>query len=64
MLAIRLIAVMMKYFLQTYGFEHIITLQNLTKVGLLRLQGQRTYPTIRKSVKLIVEEVNEQVGVV
>ncbi|ELT89435.1 hypothetical protein CAPTEDRAFT_101629 [Capitella teleta] len=46
--------------LQTYGFEHLITLHNLEKAGLLKIQGARTYPTLRKTLKLIVEEVNEQ----
>jgi hypothetical protein len=46
---------------QTYGFEHLITLQNLEKVGLLTLQDTtRTYSTIRKTLKLIDEKVNEQ----
>ena len=46
---------------QVYGFSHVLTLNNLEKVGLLKVQGQRTYPTVRKSMRLIVEEVNEQV---
>lgn len=46
---------------QTYGYEHLVTLHNLEKVGLLRLQGTtRSYATIRKSLKLLMEEVNEQ----
>ena len=40
----------------------MLTLNNLERCGLLKNQGQRTYPTIRKSLRLIVEEVNEQVG--
>lgn len=46
--------------LQTYGFEHLITLANLEKTGMLRPHGARTYQVVRKSLKLIVEEVNEQ----
>ncbi|KAL5017366.1 hypothetical protein ScPMuIL_006955 [Solemya velum] len=46
--------------LQTYGYEHLITLLNIEKAGLLRLHGNRTYPTLRKSLKLIIEDVNEQ----
>lgn len=47
--------------IQTYGYEHLVTLHNLEKVGLLRLQGTtRSYATIRKSLKLLMEEVNEQ----
>ena len=39
----------------------MLTLNNLEKVGLLKIQGQRSYPTIRKSLRLLMEEVNEQV---
>ncbi|XP_076434715.1 vacuolar protein sorting-associated protein 33A-like [Babylonia areolata] len=46
--------------LQVYGFEHLLTLHHLEKVGMLRPHGARTYQVIRKSLKLIVEEVNEQ----
>jgi hypothetical protein len=48
---------------QTYGFEHLVTLNNLERCGMLRPHGARTYQVIRKSLKLIVEEVNEQVGI-
>ncbi|KAK3088447.1 hypothetical protein FSP39_019326 [Pinctada imbricata] len=46
--------------LQTYGYEHLLTLLNLEKAGFIRLHGQRTYPTIRKSLRLIIEDINEQ----
>ncbi|CAL1537718.1 unnamed protein product [Lymnaea stagnalis] len=46
--------------IQTYGFEHLVTLSNLEKTGFLRLHSTRFYQTIRKTLKLIVEEVNEQ----
>lgn len=49
------------FILQTYGYEHLITLMNIEKAGLLRPHGNRTYPAIRKSLKLIIEDVNEQV---
>ncbi|XP_038056680.1 vacuolar protein sorting-associated protein 33A-like [Patiria miniata] len=45
---------------QTYGFEHIVSLNNLEKIGLLKVQGQKTYNTIRKTLRLVVEDVNEQ----
>ncbi|CAG2204838.1 VPS33A [Mytilus edulis] len=47
--------------LQTYGFEHIITIMNLERAGFIRLFGNRTYPTIKKSLRLIMEDVNEMV---
>ena len=53
----------MNDYFQTYGFEHMISINNLEKAGLLKVQGQKTYPTIRKSLKLIVDEVNEQVTI-
>ncbi|KAI9202754.1 Sec1-like protein [Polychytrium aggregatum] len=47
---------------QTYGIEHLLTLQNLEKAGLLtRLESQKNgYPSIRKSLRLIVDDVDEQ----
>uniref|UniRef100_A0A8C7Z331 Vacuolar protein sorting-associated protein 33A n=1 Tax=Oryzias sinensis TaxID=183150 RepID=A0A8C7Z331_9TELE len=48
--------------LQTYGYEHILTLHNLEKVGLLKPQtsSRNNYPTIRKTLKLWMEDANEQ----
>lgn len=47
--------------IQVYGFQHMVTLHNLEQAGMLKPHGARTYQVIRKSLKLIVEEVNEQV---
>lgn len=51
--------------LQTYGYEHILTLNNLEKAGLLKSQtgGRNNYPTIRKTLRLWMDDVNEQVNV-
>ncbi|CAM4534269.1 hypothetical protein PO909_025130 [Leuciscus waleckii] len=51
-----------KEILQTYGYEHILTLKNLEKVGLLKPQStmRNNYPTIRKTLKLWMEDANEQ----
>uniref|UniRef100_A0AAQ4P714 Vacuolar protein sorting-associated protein 33A n=1 Tax=Gasterosteus aculeatus aculeatus TaxID=481459 RepID=A0AAQ4P714_GASAC len=48
--------------LQTYGYEHILTLNNLEKASLLKLQtsSRNNYPTIRKTLKLWMEDANEQ----
>ncbi|ESO97948.1 hypothetical protein LOTGIDRAFT_209143 [Lottia gigantea] len=46
--------------IQTYGFEHMLTLMNLERTGLLRPSSTRTYAIIRKSLRLIVEDVHEQ----
>ncbi|KAA0716273.1 Vacuolar protein sorting-associated protein 33A [Triplophysa tibetana] len=48
--------------IQTYGYEHILTLNNLEKVGLLKPQStmRNNYPTIRKTLKLWMEDTNEQ----
>ncbi|XP_026313158.1 vacuolar protein sorting-associated protein 33A isoform X1 [Piliocolobus tephrosceles] len=48
--------------LQTYGYEHILTLHNLEKAGLLKPQtgGRNNYPTIRKTLRLWMDDVNEQ----
>lgn len=50
--------------LQTYGYEHILTLNNLEKAGLLKPQtgGRNNYPTIRKTLRLWMDDVNEQVN--
>lgn len=47
--------------LQTYGFEHVYrTLSPLENAGLLRPQTARSYNILRKSLKLVVEDVQEQ----
>ncbi|KAG9330157.1 hypothetical protein JZ751_027059 [Albula glossodonta] len=48
--------------LQTYGYEHILTLGNLEKTGLLKPQTntRNSFPTIRKTLKLWMEDANEQ----
>lgn len=40
----------------------MLTLQNLEAVGMLKVQGARnSFAVVRKSLKLIVDDVNEQV---
>ncbi|XP_043221131.1 vacuolar protein sorting-associated protein 33A-like [Amphibalanus amphitrite] len=46
--------------LQTYGFQHALTLNNLERAGLLRTQGRTTYSALRRQLKLTVDDVNEQ----
>uniref|UniRef100_T1J2P7 Vacuolar protein sorting-associated protein 33A n=1 Tax=Strigamia maritima TaxID=126957 RepID=T1J2P7_STRMM len=46
--------------LQTYGFRHLPTLENLEKVGLLTHQGSKIYSVVRKTLRTTVEECNEQ----
>ncbi|BES98201.1 Vacuolar protein sorting-associated protein [Nesidiocoris tenuis] len=50
-----------KEIVQTYGFEHIITLSKLEDAGLLRVQssGKRVYTILKKTLKLIVEDGSE-----
>jgi hypothetical protein len=46
--------------LQTYGFEHLFTLNNLEKLGLLKKQeGKASFPILRKNLNLIVEDIDE-----
>jgi len=46
--------------LQTYGFEYLFTLNNLEKLGLFKKQeGKSTFAALRKSLRLIVEEIDE-----
>ncbi|XP_072103703.1 vacuolar protein sorting-associated protein 33A [Mobula birostris] len=48
--------------LQTYGYKHILTLNNLEKAGLLKPQTstRNNYPTIRKTLRLWMDDINEQ----
>ncbi|KAG0056940.1 hypothetical protein BGZ83_002880 [Gryganskiella cystojenkinii] len=50
-----------KEILETYGFEHIITLESLRRLGMLTKQvsTKNTYGLVRRSLSLIVDEVNE-----
>ncbi|XP_049767289.1 vacuolar protein sorting-associated protein 33A [Schistocerca serialis cubense] len=46
--------------LQTYGFQHILTLSNLEQAGLLRVQqGPRQYAVLRKTLQLTVDNGSE-----
>lgn len=46
--------------LQTYGFQHVLTLSNLEQSGLLRVQqNQRQYTVLRKALRLTVEDNSE-----
>ncbi|KAI9016781.1 Sec1-like protein [Hyaloraphidium curvatum] len=49
---------------QTYGFKHIVTLQNMERSSLLRrgdVPGQPAYSSaLRKALRLVVDDVNEQ----
>lgn len=45
---------------QTYGYQHLPTLINLEKVGLLKVQQSiRPYTVLRKALRLTVEDENE-----
>ncbi|CAG8439118.1 13289_t:CDS:10 [Acaulospora colombiana] len=50
-----------KEILQTYGFEHLQTLLNLEKLGMFvkQVSNRNQYAYIRKSLRLIVDEVDE-----
>ncbi|KAF8941229.1 hypothetical protein BGZ58_001033 [Dissophora ornata] len=50
-----------KEILETYGFEHIQTLENLRRLGMLTKQvvTKNPYSLVRRSLSLIVDEVNE-----
>lgn len=46
--------------IQTYGFQYLLTLSNLEKVGLLKVQQSvRQYTVLRKALRLTVEDENE-----
>jgi hypothetical protein len=46
---------------QTYGFRHLLTLENLAKVGLLKPLGtaKHNYGSVSKAFRLIVDDINE-----
>lgn len=46
--------------IQTYGYQHLATLLNLEKAGLLKVQqSSRQYSVLRKTLKLTVEDESE-----
>ena len=49
-----------KEIFQVYGFHHILTFQNLEKVGLIKKANQKSnnWPSIKKHFKLIKEDIN------
>jgi len=50
-----------KLLLQVYGHNHVSTLDNLEKVGLLSLPtNNRTYSVLRKRLNLVLDSVDEQ----
>eukprot|EP01125_Pyxidicula_operculata_P001470 TRINITY_DN11349_c0_g1_i1.p1 TRINITY_DN11349_c0_g1~~TRINITY_DN11349_c0_g1_i1.p1 ORF type:complete len:649 (-),score=140.94 TRINITY_DN11349_c0_g1_i1:30-1976(-) len=48
--------------LQTYGFKYMFTLDNLSKLGMLKVSSARVnlYQRLKKDMNLIIEEMNEQ----
>ncbi|CAN8015991.1 unnamed protein product [Ixodes persulcatus] len=46
--------------LQTYGYQHLLSLERLERAGLLTTHEQRVYSVVRKTLKLNVEDINEQ----
>ncbi|KAJ3193080.1 hypothetical protein HK101_005437 [Irineochytrium annulatum] len=46
---------------QTYGFDHLVTFQNLARVGLLTpaSAARNAYPSTRRLLRLIVDDVDE-----
>jgi vacuolar protein sorting-associated protein 33A len=48
---------------KAYGYQHLLTLDSLAQVGLLQgvtTANKSAFPNLRKSLRLIVDEVNEQ----
>ena len=46
-----------KELLQTYGFEHMLTLDLLDQIGMFKQQdGRNLFPGVRKALKLIVDD--------
>jgi hypothetical protein len=50
-----------KEIVQTYGYEYMFTLSNLSKLGLLRRQeGKNFYEAARETMRLTVNDVDER----
>lgn len=51
-------------FTQVYGIQSILLLNNMEKAGFIKIQGQypKIYSTLRKTLNLLVEDINEQVS--
>ncbi len=58
----RLLDYYKKAILNCYGLEHLVTLQRLETAGLLRVQEGKAFPTLRKSLRLVADRVDDQVG--
>ena len=43
---------------QTYGFEHVLTLQNLERVGLLKQQARMRTRIASSSVRLMANRIS------
>jgi len=57
----KLVEMYKRLVLQTYGYKHLLTLQNLEKAGLVTLtNGNKTFGTLRKRLNLISDVVDEQ----
>ena len=48
-----------KLFVQSYGFEHILTLTNLEKAGVLRTDGERRWKDWCKQLLLVNTELGD-----
>lgn len=50
--------------IQNFGFQHVVTLQNMERSNIIRKSDIPSQPgytsTLRKSMKLVVDDVNEQ----
>ena len=57
----RLLEYYKKAILNGYGAEHLVTLQRLENAGLLHVQDNKTFPTLRKALRLVHEGVDEMV---
>jgi hypothetical protein len=47
-------------FLHSYGFEHMFTLSNLEKAGLLKKQeGKSSWQTVKRGLRLVMEDMDD-----
>ncbi len=57
----RLLEYYRRAIMNSYGHEHLITLQRLENAGLLRVQEGKSFSILRKNLKLVADRVDEVV---
>jgi len=49
-----------KEIIQSYGYEHLMTLMNLEKMGMIKKESKSNFPVLRKNLQLFTEDFDEK----